>query len=131
MTPPAFSRTELEGADASTPVPPRVDSIEIGRRAASLSSLPRDPEATRTIALRGLQRLELDLAPASDGCPARYEGYLSANGELRALPVGSSLDPAGIFYWQPGPAFRGSYQLLFVRTSCLGRERIPVSVTIK
>ena len=43
-----------------------------------------------------------------------------------------SLDGAtGQFAWQPAPAFMGSYELLFLRTSCEGtRERIPVRVTI-
>jgi hypothetical protein len=65
-------------------------------------------------------------------CQATYAGYLVANGELRPLPTGSSLDPGGTFYWQPGPGYFGSYRLVFVRTSCDGSQaRIPVSVLIK
>jgi hypothetical protein len=86
--------------------------------------------------MSNLQALELLLTagpkrPAYDGCAPSHAGYLVVNGELRALPVGSSLDPAGTFYWHSGPAFFGTYQLLFVRTSCDGtQERIPVTITI-
>jgi len=66
------------------------------------------------------------------GGPATYAGYLVVSGELRPLPVGSSLDPSGTFYWHPGPGFFGAYHVLFVRTSCDGAQRrIPVSVRIR
>ena len=132
VTPPAVSRSEVIAADSSVPVPARIDGVELGRRAVSLEFLPLEAGGVRIAELRGQQRLELKLPPGDSACAARYEGYLSANGELRALPVGSSLDPAGVFYWQPGPAFRGSYRLLFVRASCTGgRERVPVTVSIR
>ena len=41
-------------------------------------------------------------------------GYLLVNGERRPLPAGSSLAD-GVFYWHPGPGFRGRYELLFER----------------
>jgi hypothetical protein len=44
----------------------------------------------------------------------RYRGFQDAMGQRRRLPVGSSLDTkAGIFYWQPAPAFLGSFDLVF------------------
>ena len=42
-------------------------------------------------------------------------GYLLVNGERRPLPAGSSLSD-GVFYWHPGPGFRGRYELVFERT---------------
>jgi hypothetical protein len=73
-----------------------------------------------------------DLFRPAGACAPAYHGYLVANGELRALPIGSSLDRGGTFYWQPGPGFLGTYQLLFVRTGCDGaRERIPVTAQIR
>jgi hypothetical protein len=107
-----------------------VDGLDGGRRAASLNDLPFDEQNGRTIDLSALERLELRLE-TGEGCAATYEGYLSSGGELRPLPVGSSLDRSGIFYWYPGPAFRGVYSLIFVRTGCDGtRERVPVTVRI-
>ena len=37
------------------------------------------------------------------------------HGERRPLPAGSSLSD-GVFYWHPGPGFRGRYELVFERT---------------
>ena len=54
-----------------------------------------------------------------------------AQDKLVDLPVGAAIDPAGTFYWQPGPGFIGRFELLFVRTGCDGsKERLSVSVTI-
>jgi len=41
-------------------------------------------------------------------------GYLLVSGERRPLPAGSSLSD-GVFYWHPGPGFRGRYELIFER----------------
>jgi hypothetical protein len=58
-------------------------------------------------------------------------GYIVARGEVRELPLGSTLDAAGRFYWQTTPGFLGTYRFVFVRTACDGtRERIPVTITI-
>jgi hypothetical protein len=66
------------------------------------------------------------------GSGGTYEGYVVVDGGLRPLPVGSSLDrTAGVFKWQPGPGFVGSYKLVFLRTLPGGsKTRIPVTVTI-
>ena len=47
--------------------------------------------------------------------------------------MGSAFDPArGAFYWQPGLAFVGDYDLMFVRKGADGvRERISVRVTLQ
>jgi hypothetical protein len=136
--PPAFRPSEVALADATTAAPPRVDGVDLGRDVKSLASLPVLANGPRTVTMSNLQVLQLALAPVTqdfrpaDACPVTYAGYLVVNGELRALPVGSSLDSAGTFYWHPGTAFFGVYHLLFVRTSCEGsRERIPVTVTIQ
>jgi putative Ig domain-containing protein/carboxypeptidase family protein len=136
--PPAFAKAEVALADSATVVPARIDGVDAGRMAASLATLPIEADGARTIDLRPLQRLELTLGTEgqtftpADACAPSYDGYLAANGELRALPIGASLDRTGTFYWQPGPGFLGSYQLVFVRTTCEGtRTRIPVSVRIR
>ena len=53
--------------------------------------------------------------------------------ELRALPIGSTLDKEnGVFYWQPRPGFVGEYDLVFVKQDEFGIARkIPVNIRIK
>jgi len=42
-------------------------------------------------------------------------GYMQVGDRLAPLPVGSTLDmQRGLFYWYPGPGFRGSYRLVFL-----------------
>ena len=78
------------------------------------------------------ERLELALTTASTECIGTWAGYLVKAGVLTDLPVGASLDPAGTFYWQPGPGFAGRFPLLFVRTDCQANvERLPLQVTIR
>lgn len=146
---PAVSSLELASAETTTAVPATVPGIDLGRRFASSRALPIDEAGAQAIAVRELQRIEMELsnvqasgfglqASGASGdrrqdrtCAPTYEGYLVAGGELRTLPVGASLDAAGRFYWQPGAGFVGAYQLLFVKTACDGtRTRIPVDVRI-
>jgi hypothetical protein len=105
--------------------------IDLGRRAASLDDLPLGDDGIRVLTVSQLERIALDITRES-ACAPTYAGYSVASGEMRELPVGSALDAAsGIFYWQPGPGFIGSYDLLFVRTACSGeRERIRVRVRV-
>ena len=132
LTPPAFHVSELGRAEVTTAVPPRIDGVDIGRRIASLASFPIDAGGSRVLDLASLEHLELTLPGSDDACAPTYAGYLAAGGELRALPVGASLDRRGTFYWQPGAAFRGEYSLVFVRTGCEGAEtRIPVTIRIR
>jgi hypothetical protein len=50
-----------------------------------------------------------------------YYGYLVVGNELKPLPIGSTLDSErGIFYWQPGPGFLGSYDFVFVKEDVSG-----------
>jgi hypothetical protein len=132
-----------DSAGAATGIGSRYFTVNNSADAVSTASLASAGYAagllsTSTDAARTLQidRLSLLALPLDEGrdssCAATYVGYLNVNGELRALPIGSSLDREGTFYWQPGPGFLGSYQLVFVRTACDGtRARIPVNITIQ
>jgi hypothetical protein len=122
------------------------------RRAASLASAPLSQadvttdtdtsslhvvrvraDGTRTLQLAPTERLELTLHAAAleAGCTGTWAGYLVKDDVLSGLPVGSSLDPAGTFYWGIGPGFAGEFELLFVRTDCGGaKERLPVTVRV-
>ena len=80
------------------------------------------------------EAIELRLANQfTDSWGGTYEGYLVVDGELRALPAGSSLDTThGTFNWQPAAGFLGVYDLMFVRTWPEGwKTKIPVRVTIE
>jgi len=61
-----------------------------------------------------------------------YAGSMVVAGELRPLPIGSTLDAlSGMFSWMPGPGFLGSYNLVFVVKDAFGMaRRIPVRVRI-
>jgi hypothetical protein len=74
---------------------------------------------TYTVRLPESGRLELWLGEPADA------GYLVANGTLRPLPVGSTLD-GSYFAWMPPVGYVGPYTLAFVR----GNERIDVTVTV-
>ena len=84
-----------------------------------------------TVVSRELERMEINLFP-----PARLKtctGYLKVGDEVKPLPVGSYLDSKiGVFYWQPGPGFNGTYELVFYSTDDGGNHLgKSVFVTIK
>ncbi len=85
----------------------------------ALSPFVADDQAIFRVRLPEFGRLELELGEPVDA------GYLSANGTLRPLPVGSTLRD-GWFAWMPPPGYLGDYDLIFVR----GNERIDVTVTV-
>lgn len=81
----------------------------------------RDGRAT--IQSEELDRVELHL-----GAGAR--GYQVVAGALQPLPIGSHLDPdTGIFTWQPGVAFLGSFDLAFAGPG--GRRDVRVVLNPK
>lgn len=82
-------------------------------RAAWQTYAVRDGVAT--IQSEELDRIELRLDRV-DG--QRYSVYLRVPGGLAPLPVGSSFDEsAGLFTWQPGVAFVGAYDFVFIQWS--------------
>jgi RHS repeat-associated protein len=78
-----------------------------------------------------LDRVEIQLS-ADDNIPEKgkkYSGHLMVLNTLRMLPVGSTLDgERGVFYWQPGPAFYGQYEFVFIRE---GEERSRQNIKIR
>ncbi len=83
-----------------------------GRRGFSLETPYRryDADASGRIVVQSeeLDRIELRTHGAS-------AGFLLAGGDLRPLPIGSTLDTSGTFVWQPGAGFVRDYDLAFVR----------------
>lgn len=63
-------------------------------------------------------RFAADRPPSHDGHPEEYSGHLRIGDALAPLPIGSRLDTAtGEFTWNPGVAFVGAYDFVFVRTT--------------
>jgi len=73
-------------------------------------------------ALPELGRIEIDLNPAAES-GSSWSGFLLVGTELRPLPIGSSLDSsAGVFRWQSGPGFIGTYDLVFIRDGSISKR---------
>jgi hypothetical protein len=66
------------------------------------------------------------------GGSGSVKGYMVVGGELRPLPAGATLDPAGgTFSWMPGPGFLGRYDLVFVSQAAEGfpvKRRVAVRI---
>jgi hypothetical protein len=92
--------------------------LEEGIRPATIA---REPNHVHAVEIEELGQVELPLGAIG--------GYQLVNGEHGPLPIGSSLKE-GVFYWQPGPGFLGSYDLLFERED--GAEvRVRVKIRAK
>jgi hypothetical protein len=75
----------------------------------------------RLVKATELDRVEISLGDAG------YAAAMLAGGRSVALPTGSTFDPAtGVFVWQPGVGFAGTYAFLFTR----GEEQLPVTVVL-
>jgi hypothetical protein len=86
-----------------------------------------------TIKIKELERIAIYLSEGTRG-PApllEYTGFQVRGHQLRLLPAGSTLDTeTGVFCWQPGPAFLGQYQLVFIENGPNG-EMLRKNINIK
>ncbi len=87
-----------------------------------------DKQGLIKITIEEIERIEIKIG-------TQCLGYLLVDGELRNLPAGSTVDKKrGVFYWQPGPGFLGTYQLVFVvkeRNGKVARRIIKIAVKRK
>jgi hypothetical protein len=115
-------------------IPVRVDGVNVRRGFEPTASLRPVAAGLRSVGVWHpmFDRVEVHLED-EPAARATYEGYLVKGNRLAPLPVGSSLDRRrGVFAWQPGVGYVGSYDFVFVRTaSDGGRERIPVRVVLE
>ena len=132
------ARHREERSDAAIPtieslsnLPLSFDPLNI-KRGFNLTAPPEtvipDTYGSIHIEIREVERVEIDLGKGTS-----YRGSLVVGGQLRPLPIGSTLDPfTGTFSWLPGPGFIGAYDLVFIREAGSGMiRRIPIKVTIK
>lgn len=73
------------------------------------------PDETINIEIQELGRVELHLAPGV-GESGNFTGYSVVGDRRGALPIGSTLQPNGVFCWHAGAAFTGEYRFVFVGT---------------
>lgn len=97
-----------------------------------VSRVATDADGRRIVHAAQGERIEIFLDPTLQAGCGSYEGHLVSGDAAAPLPPGSSLDARhGVFQWQPGIAFLGSYSFVFVQRGCDGVERrIPIDVTI-
>ncbi len=93
------------------------ESVRVQKGFNSKDSLTSEytPDETGVIhiEMNELDRLQIAVTDRV-GKNNRVIGYLKVGDQLRALPVGATLDSrGGVFYWQPGPGFIGTYRLVF------------------
>jgi hypothetical protein len=84
------------------------------------TDLPPLFDGRRVVEIAAGDRVELWLGAGAD------RGFLVANGTLRDLPPGASLNGAQ-FAWAPPIGYVGAYTLSFTR----GRERVDVTIVVK
>jgi hypothetical protein len=88
---------------------------------------------TRRVSVRELEAIEVDLGDFEPStCRAVFTGVERVGAEQRPLPIGSSLNrERGVFRWQPGPDFAGTYHLSFDVGQCDGSvTRINIDLSI-
>jgi hypothetical protein len=93
----------------------------LGPATSPFEILRPDARGLYVVRLPASGRLALDLGGIIEA------GYEAVGDELRALPGGSSLDPAtDVFTWAPPVSYSGPFHLIFVAAA----QRIDVLVTI-
>ena len=113
-------------ADCVTPIEVKKG---FARRAIFQNVFP-DENGISHIDIKENEVMEIDLSRLM-GEGSRIAGYLVTGSELKALPLGSTLDRKnGKFYWLPVAGFNGDYKLAFIVESKSGVIRKDIQVTI-
>ena len=92
-------------ADYTVPVQYRTGYDE----SAPMVNISPDSNDVINISILETDRLEVSLNETG------FTGYSNNNDIADSLPIGSTLDESGTFYWIPGPGFLGTFELVFVR----------------
>jgi hypothetical protein len=94
----------LPAAGRDRPVRARVGFNE----GSAWQTLESDSDGVRRIVAPALSRVQISVEQLVDG-------YLRAGNERHPLPIGSTLDARrGLFSWQPGPGFLGTYVITLI-----------------
>jgi hypothetical protein len=86
-------------------------------RETAVESVYPGNDGSISLEIRELDRLEIRL---SEGIKSSFvfSGYSVIGERVGALPVGSTLEPSGMFFWMAGPGYSGEYAFVFI-----GRNR--------
>ena len=80
---------------------------------AEVRSMISDEKGFIRVELKELEPVEIRLS--EDEFIAEITGYMVVGGQLRSLPIGSTLDlKTATFHWGPGLGFVGDYRLVFI-----------------
>ena len=131
---PVYVRTGFRDAGGLEVVSPdahgvrRIEIDEVDRVVVSLDPPERLPAEGHEVH----RRRQTDRAyekPIGNSC---WTGYLVVSSELRSLPIGSTLDARdGVFRWQPGPGFIGTYRFVFLDGRTGSKKFVTMSVRSK
>ncbi len=113
------SNADITAIPMETSTPVRVKKGFLA--GTGLQPVNPSPQGVVAVELKELERVEVHLSPGTVN--------------VSPLPVGSHLDIGqGVFYWQPGPGFLGSYPLDFVKRTKNGemtRQTILINIIPK
>lgn len=107
-----------------------LEPVQIRRgynRKSGLQWLGHDEDGVISLCIGELEPLEIHLGKPFTGS----HGYVKQGDRLRPLPVGSTFDRENaVFYWQPGPGFVGTYELVFIKNHPHQRIKKSIKITI-
>ncbi len=105
----AAATAEVTASAAAIAAPAAVTTPLVGRRGFDLAAPTRTWRANRSgvfvVQAEELDRIELNTGATSGG-------MVTGTG-LAPLPAGTELNASGLFTWQPGVAYVGTYDLVF------------------
>jgi len=82
-----------------------------------------------------LERVVIDMTEGGmKNSTGRFTGYLMVGNRPSSLPIGSTLDKRGVFYWHPGPGFIGTYRFVFIEedsTGGLTKQNVTIKIMPK
>ncbi len=104
----------------------------VKKQAAAMSA---GAPPSHRLTIKELDLVEMDLKIGKKSSNVYYSGYSLVGGQLRALPIGSTLDgEKGVFYWHPAPGFIGEYHFLFIQSDqkgLLSWKKVTISIEPK
>ena len=115
------SKTALTGSASGYPVTKNMEPVWVKKGCGEDNEAFEnfaDENGTNRVTIQELGQTEIQFGQNI----ASVRGYLVVNGKFRPLPVGSTLDNSGVFYWSPGPGFSGSYSLIFFIKDAAGQH---------
>lgn len=129
--PPGLREEEINNIPVNFPGPGPIEVKKRDNRDAGSRVLFPGKNNAYNVEMEVPGRLEIHFPSAKMQC--RYSGYLTVGDCLKPLPAGSTLDTVkGVFYWQVGAGFYGTYELVFLRIDLKNKSiiKIPVNVEI-